>query len=480
LYRQNAEVNPPFGGERVDLFLTSTLHFAPTSLFNPFDMFRSLRRVGLLLSLAWLSGCAVLDSHNVVGRMTPPQQTDGPLSAAQRNEIVDVVWTTVNARYIDPKMNGVDWAGVRAAYASKFAAAKGDDAFWETLDNMVGELGDSHTRIESPQRVRDRNAFGGLTYGVTLSKIDGSIVVIGVHGDSDAWFAGVRSGAVVEAINGVPAVQAFSESMARTRKYSTSWIQERQAFRKILEAREKSSLRLQVVRDDGSRVDANLKPRAVRSPPSMSARTLPSGFGYIRFSGFNESMRSGVIAAIDELKDTPGLIIDLRGNGGGSGAMSRAIVERFMAKEAQPLKIFLRNNAPIRVLGISMVDGTEKFKHIAEKAYQKPVVILTDINSASASEMTAAAMRELGNTTVVGQTTCGCLLGFMGHLKLLGGAEMAYSEMGFVTASGKRIEGEGVVPDVQVPIALASLRTTRDWTLEAGVKVLQEKTAKRP
>jgi carboxyl-terminal processing protease len=440
------------------------------------------RSISLYLSvalLAVLSGCAVLDSHNVIGRMTPPRETFEPLSFKQRQDVVELVWTTVNTRYIDPKMNGVDWASVKAKYAPQFVATQSESEFWELLDTMVGELGDSHTRVESPQRVRDRDQFGGLSYGVNLARIDGQLVVQGVNPDSDAWFAGLRTGMIVESINQKPATKYFEETRERVRKQSTLWIQERQTLRKMLEAKEKSPLSLVAMRDDGSRIEASLTPRTIRGAPSASSRTLPSGFGYIRFSGFYESMRGRVIAAIEELKDTPGLIIDLRGNGGGSGAMSRAIVERFMSKEAQPVKIFMRDNAPMKVLGISVMDGNEKFKPAGEKAYTKPVVILTDTNSASASEATAAAMRELGNTTIVGQNSCGCLLGYMGYLKLPGGGEMAYSEIGFVTASGKRVEGEGVVPDVQVPITLANLRSPRDWALEAGVRVLQEKTAKK-
>jgi carboxyl-terminal processing protease len=440
---------------------------------------RFLSTVFSIVGLGLLSGCAVLDSHNVIGRMTPPRESFEPLTVAQRNEVVDLVWNTVNARYIDPKMNGVDWAGVKKQYAPQFAATQSESEFWELLDTMVGELGDSHTRVESPQRVRDRDAFGGLSYGFNLARIEGQLVVQGVNAESDAWFAGLRTGMIVESINQKPAAQFFDETRARVRKQSTLWIQERQVLRKMLEAKEKSTLSLVAVRDDGSRIEANLKGRTIRGTPSAASRTLPSGYGYIRFSGFYESMRGRVLAAIDELKDTPGLIIDLRGNGGGSGAMSRAIVERFMAKEAQPVKIFMRDNAPMKVLGIAVIDSNEKFKPAGEKAYTKPVVILTDTNSASASEATAAAMRELGNTTIVGQNSCGCLLGYMGYLKLPGGGEMAYSEIGFVTASGKRVEGEGVVPDVQVPITLASLRSPRDWALEAGVRVLQEKTAKK-
>ena len=66
----------------------------------------------------------------------------------------------------------------------------------------------------------------------------------------------------------------------------------------------------------------------------------------------------------------------------------------------------------------------------------------------------------------------GCLLGYLGYALVPGGAELAYSEVGFVLANGKRIEGEGVIPDREVPLALADLRMNRDRTLEEAQALL--------
>jgi carboxyl-terminal processing protease len=70
--------------------------------------------------------------------------------------------------------------------------------------------------------------------------------------------------------------------------------------------------------------------------------------------------------------------------------------------------------------------------------------------------------------------TCGCLLGFLGYARVPGGGEMAYSEVGFVLTNGKRIEGEGVMPDHVVPIALPDLIVSRDRTLEAAQEILKK------
>jgi carboxyl-terminal processing protease len=114
-----------------------------------------------------------------------------------------------------------------------------------------------------------------------------------------------------------------------------------------------------------------------------------------------------------------------------------------------------------------------------EQAYKGPVVVLVNSQSASASELFAGAMQATKRGIVVGQPTCGCLLGFLGYARVPGGGEMAYSEVGFVLSNGKRIEGEGVIPDHTVPIALADLVVGRDRSLETAQELLKTMTAER-
>lgn len=441
-------------------------------------LFHQFRFAVVVLIACVSSSCAVVDPHNIIGRMARPPEAQGPLTFNQRTEVVDLVWETINDRYIDPKFNGFDWVAIKKQYAPRFTDTLSEPQFWELLDIMVGELGDSHARVESPLRVRERESDRWLNYGIGLSRIENQIVVNGVDEKSDAWFAGIRTGMIVDSINGVAVSQLFEQVQARVRKQSTRWRQDQDAVSKLVEATEQSSLQIAVIRGDLSPIAVTLRPRESTGRPRVESRVLPSGFGYIHFSSFQEALRKSVLLAIDEHKERPGVIIDLRGNGGGSNAMARAIVERFMTRDGQPWTEFTRNGVPVKLFGFTVLDRREKFNPAGANAYAKPVVILTNLATASASEAIAGAMRELGNTTIVGRTTCGCLLGFLGPLKLPGGGELIYSEIGFVTAAGRRLEGEGVVPDVLVPLSLAGLRSGRDLTLEAGVRALQEKTQK--
>jgi carboxyl-terminal processing protease len=110
----------------------------------------------LALAALLANGCAAFDPHQVLTRrMAPgPAGTHSPvpvpegatLDRAERQAAVDFVWTTVNERYFDPALNGVDWPAVRARWEPQALAAESDERFWETLDRMTGELRDAHRR----------------------------------------------------------------------------------------------------------------------------------------------------------------------------------------------------------------------------------------------------------------------------------------------------------------------------------------------
>ena len=128
---------------------------------------------------------------------------------------------------------------------------------------------------------------------------------------------------------------------------------------------------------------------------------------------------------------------------------------------------------------ISMLFGTVEIIKLKSRvegrkdAYTGPVVILTNAQSASGSELFAGTMQATGRAVVVGEPSCGCLLGFLGYAKIPGGAELAYSEVGFTLSNGKRIEGEGVLPNHLVPLTIGDLRLTRDRALETAQEVLR-------
>jgi len=99
---------------------------------------------------------------------------------------------------------------------------------------------------------------------------------------------------------------------------------------------------------------------------------------------------------------------------------------------------------------------------------------LVSARSASGSEIFAAAMQERNRATIIGAspTTCGCLLGVSRTLKLLDGGKLNVSDSDYRTADGRRIEGAGLKPDLQIETHIEDLLTGRDRMLELAVERL--------
>jgi carboxyl-terminal processing protease len=149
------------------------------------------------------------------------------------------------------------------------------------------------------------------------------------------------------------------------------------------------------------------------------------------------------------------------------------MLARFFTTRTELGRATTRSGEPVSILlGALQVIQLQREVAGDPNAYRGPVVILVNGQSASGSELFAGSMQAVGRARVVGQPSCGCLLGFLGYARVPGGAELAYSEVGFVLANGHKVEGEGVIPDDPVPLTLADLRYGRDRALEEAQALL--------
>ena len=443
-----------------------------------------LARAALVAALALLiPGCSLLDPHDVLGRQlgeahAPPTEVvpsppSATLAADARQRAFNFVWETIRDRYYDPNFNGVDWNAVRARYEPQAMQAKDDDAFWDVLDRMTGELHDAHTRVESPKRVELRQRDESITFGLSIALLDDRLALSAVNPDSDAWWAGVRPGMFLVAIDGEPAKQAYEKALARTRMDSTDRARHLRAVRRIMTGALGTKSRVEFERADGTRFTTTLARRTQRTPPTEAHRLLPSGFGYIRFSEWTIGASLKAMLAVDELKKAPGIIIDLRNNPGGAAEAVNMMLGRFFTETTEVGQTLTRSGKPVSLF-FGMIEIIKLKREIEgnKNAYRGPVVILVNAGSASASELFAGTMQAAGRAQVVGQPSCGCLLGFLGYAHIPGGADLAYSEVGFMLSNGKRIEGEGVTPDRPVPLSVTDLRLARDRPLEEAQVLL--------
>jgi carboxyl-terminal processing protease len=345
---------------------------------------------------------------------------------------------------------------------------------------MAGEMRDVHTRVVSPKRARLLERSQAVNLGFSFRPLGEALVVTGVNAESDAWWAGVRPGMTLATVDGEPAQAVFARLRAEARDGSTEQQRNTLAATRLLAGEPDSTASLAFQRADGSLLQATLRRTLLTSPPRVAHRRLPGGPGYIRLTAWNASLQGRMIEAITALQDAPSLIIDLRGNGGGSGGMVQAVARQFFEGEVPAGRVLTRTGKPI-TLAFELVEVV-KLEPVLKGTglYKGPVAILMDPGSASASEKFASLMQSHKRAAVVGQVSCGCLLGFMGYASVPGGGKLAYSELGYVLPDGRRIEGTGVVPDVPVPPTAEDLRLNRDRALEAAVAHLLQHPTKAP
>lgn len=388
----------------------------------------------------------------------PALQTERKLSAEDRRRVLDEVWQTINDNYYDPSFNGVDWSAVRERYRALADSAPNDFEFYGLCELMTAELRDSHTRYEPPLPPPDPSqpAAQPGTAGLALGEVEGSTAVVRVDAGSAADRAGVRPGMIVRAVNGRPVEDVRAEIRRRVAGASSERSFQNVIAMSILYGHVWGLPRRLRLEDSAGREFDYEVAREQRGDVRVEARRLTSGLACISFDAWRPPADRRFREELEKLRDAPGLVIDLRGNGGGYTDVMLDIASNFFPRETY-YGAFRRRDGQL----------DKYFTKTNARHYDKPVCILVDEMSASASETFAAFLQEAGRARVVGRQTAGSTHNMRGT-RLPHGGTVHHSIRAYITPQGRDPEGTGVVPDETVPLRLTDLRAGRDAPLEAA------------
>jgi carboxyl-terminal processing protease len=386
------------------------------------------------------------------------------------------VWQRVKEKHYDPNLNGVDWDAVHKQYAPRVAAVKSDDELYRVLNDMLGELKQSHFHVISPSAYvgeGEREQDGGVgSVGLGVNSVEGRAAVTQVTPDSSATQAGLRSGFIVTHIDDV-SVEEIQRKIAerKERPVMESFLLMRAVTGRLSgpvgttvkvryqdERRKSRTVALKRQKPDGELV------RFAELPPlyaQFESKRLAQGIGYVRFSVFMRPLFDKVREAIKSFQDAPGVVLDLRGNPGGIAIMASGVAGLFSQEK------FLMGTMKNR-------DGEVRFMVYPSQdppPYPGALVVLTDEGSGSASEILAGGLQEVKRAIIIGNATLGGVLPSVFE-KLPIGARLQYAIADFKTAKGVLLEGLGVTPDIPVDLTRKALLEGRDPVLEKAVALI--------
>jgi carboxyl-terminal processing protease len=416
-------------------------------------------------------------------------QQDQPEWKAASLASFDDVWQTINEKFYDPTFGGVDWSAVRAELRVKAEAATSPDAVRQVITEMLARMKTSHfTLLPSGGPEAESRAIGPaavpIEVRVSAETIPGAgpgpfLIVTRVEPGSDAEKAGLRPGQIVRQIDGadvatwITAVTPGGDARARDFE---AW---RQAMRAL--HGDDGSVAVLRVGTGGSKTTDVRSPRVIDAGQVVRLGNLPPllvhvdvhaaltphkrTVGVIAFNVWLPQIDQPVADAVDKYRGADGLVIDLRGNPGGVAAMIQGLAGHLMTDGTAVVgRMHTRDGDLVFHPNprLSTTDGR------GVTPYSGPVAVLVDELTGSASECFAGGLQSLGRVRVFGRQTMGAALP-ASTKRLPNGDVLMFVVGDFVTSTGRRVEGAGVMPDQSVRLTVESLRAGHDPDLEAAL-----------
>lgn len=390
-----------------------------------------------------------------------------------RLAVFDDAWETIRDRYYDTNFNGVDWEAQRAEFRPLAADARDAQEFYSVLRRMIYALQDSHTRVFAPDEKFDWQHPRAVTIGISLREVEGQPTVFAVDKGSEAERAGLRAGDILTKIDDRATLELFAQKLEEQNGSPTRASARLRAMATIAGGAAGTTVNIAWRDWNGRDHTATLKRAWHEFNTSLNVRQLKDGYAVVEFGAFTQNTTLDFMRALrGRLRTARGLVIDLRGNGGGEAEAMAEMASAFLPLK-KSLGQFIDRNGHIALE--AQTTNALLFSPAPVIRTSVPLIILTSERTSSAAEIFVAAMLEQHRATVIGTNTCGCVLAIRRRHTLPDGGELDVSEMDYRTAKGVRLEGVGVKPDETVTLERSDLHFQIDRAMQRAFERLQRK-----
>ena len=334
-------------------------------------------------------------------------------------KLFDKTWKVINREYYEPSLNNQNWYRWKEHYRNKI---KTDEDARVAIDTMIASLNEPYTRFMPKKDFEDlTTSITSKIYGIGVNIYSnaGKIEIFNVMPATPADFAQLKQGDIITAVNGKD-INGMNVSDVAA----------------IVRGPENSVVELTILRNN-KKLTKKIKRKEIKIK-SVKSSVLDNHIGYIQILSFmSGTTPNEFLEALENTKNTDSLILDLRGNTG--GLLDNAV---FIAD------MFINNGT---IVDIIYRNGYKKSIKAQDEHFgmQKPVVVLVNGASASASEILSGALKDTHKATLVGRKTFGKgLVQKVVPLPNQTGVNVTIAR--YLTPNGTDINKLGIKPDIEV------------------------------